>query len=228
MPPSSGALAVVIDQPRAPFAADRGIVAARDQARVLDRDHRLVIVAVERPGLDLALGALSAVQELVERMQAVIAPRADVAQRRFQFVGRQQRHSAISMPSNATSQPAASTRRRSGEPSTRIGLVLLMCTKIFRAESPCKRRERSALAVDRHVAHAAAGFRPGAGADHLVIGEQRAVEQDDVGARQPLRAAKASSRQRREHRRGACCRPKFRRRHWRRFPPRFRGFSPSR
>ncbi len=91
------------------------------------RDHGLVIVAVERPGLDLALGAFAAVQQLVERMQAVIAPRADVAQRGFQFVARvRQIHSTISMPSSATSKPAASTLRRSGEPSIRIGLVLLM------------------------------------------------------------------------------------------------------
>ena len=89
MPPSPSSLAVVIDQARAPFAPQRRIVAARDQARILDRDHRLIVVAVERPGLHLALGALAAVQQAVERMQAVIAPRADVAQRRFQFVGRQ-------------------------------------------------------------------------------------------------------------------------------------------
>src|SRR6185312_13834872 len=116
-------LAVMIDQPRTPFAADRAVVTARNQARVLDRDHRLIIVAVERPGLDLALGALPAVQQFVERMQAVIAARADVAQRSFQFVGGQELHSAISMPSKATSHPADSTRRRSGAPSTRIGLV---------------------------------------------------------------------------------------------------------
>ena len=51
---------------------------------------------------------------------------ADVAQLGFEFPRRQQVHSKISIPSAATSQPAASTLRRSGEPSTRIGLVLLM------------------------------------------------------------------------------------------------------
>ena len=64
----------------------RGIVAARDQARVLHRDHRLIIVAVERPGLHLAFGALAAVQERVERMQTMIAPRADIAQSRLEFL----------------------------------------------------------------------------------------------------------------------------------------------
>ena len=163
------ALAVVIDKAAAPFAARRLILAARDQARVLDRDHRLVIVAVERPGLDLALGAFAAVQQLVERMQPVIAPRADVAQRGFQLLRRHQLHSMISMPSSATSQPAASTRPRSGEPSIRIGLVLLMCTKMRRARKPGERRERAVRAVDRHVAHAPAGLLAGAGRDHLVV-----------------------------------------------------------
>jgi hypothetical protein len=73
------ALAVVVDQARAPLAPHRGVLAARDQACVLDRDHRLVVVAVERPGLHLALAALTAVQQLVERVQPVIAPRPDVA-----------------------------------------------------------------------------------------------------------------------------------------------------
>src|SRR3954468_252189 len=45
-----------------------------------------------------------------------------------------------------------------------------------------KRRKRAVRAVDGHVPHAAAGLRAGAGGDHLVIGEQRAVEQHDVGA----------------------------------------------
>src|SRR5262249_60317820 len=70
-------LAVVVDEAAAPFPGQRGVLAARDQARVLHRDHRLVVETVERPGLDLALAALAAVQQRVERVQAVIAPRAD-------------------------------------------------------------------------------------------------------------------------------------------------------
>ena len=48
------------------------------------------------------------------------------AQLCFQLVRGHQLHSRISSPSAATSEPAASTCRRSGEPSIRIGLVLLM------------------------------------------------------------------------------------------------------
>src|ERR1700680_237928 len=97
------AFAVVIDEAAAPFAAQRRIIATRDQAGVFERNHRLVIVAIERPGLHLALGALSAVQELVKRMQLVIAPCADIAQLRFEFVSGEKLHSTISIPSSATS-----------------------------------------------------------------------------------------------------------------------------
>src|SRR5580704_2149764 len=130
------ALAVVIDEPVAPFAPRRLILAAGDQACVLDRDHCLIIVAVERPGLDLALRAFAAVQQFVERMQPVITPRTDVAQRGFKLLRRHQLHNTTSRPSSAISQPAATTRPRSGEPSIRIGLVLLMCTKMRRARKP--------------------------------------------------------------------------------------------
>src|SRR5581483_5033944 len=119
-------LAVVIDQSAAPFAAGGLILASCDQARVLQRDRRLIIIAIERPGLDLPLAALAAVQELMERMQPVITPGADVAQPRFKLLGGEQIHSTISIPSSATSKPAASTSRRSAEPSIRIGLVLFM------------------------------------------------------------------------------------------------------
>ena len=125
-------------------------------------------------------------------------------------------HSTISMPSSATSKPAASTLRRSAEPSIRIGLVLLMWIKMRRPRRPAERRERAVRAVDRHVAHAPAGLVAGAGRDHFVVGEQRAVEQHDVGAVEPLA-------QRRRHRGGARNieqparrRRRSRRRHWRR------------
>ena len=100
------------------------------------------------------------------------------------------------MPSSATSQPAASTRARSGEPSTRIGLVLLMWMKMRRAGNAGERGERAVVAVDRHVAHAAAGLGAGAGRDHLVVAKQRAVEEHHVGARHALA-------HRRRHRGGA-------------------------
>src|SRR5271166_3299722 len=128
-------LTVMVDEPAAPLAPQRRVVATRDQACVLHRDLRLVIVAVERPGLDLALAAFAAVQQRMEWMQAMVSPLPYVAQRQFEIIGRHQLalHSTISIPSSATSQPLPSTCRRSGEPSIRIGLVLLMCTKMRRA-----------------------------------------------------------------------------------------------
>ncbi len=79
---------VMIDQAAPPFAANGCIIATRDQARILHRDHGLIVIAIERPGLHLAFAARAAVQEFVERVQAVIAPCADVAQPRFELVGR--------------------------------------------------------------------------------------------------------------------------------------------
>src|SRR5580700_8913521 len=153
-PASDAALAfpltIMVDEPMAPFAPHRWIVTARDQARILDRDHRLIIEAVERPGLDLALRASTAVQEAVERMQVMVARRADLAQPGLEVRRREQRHSTISRPSAATSKPAASTRRRSGDPSIRIGLVLLMWVKIRRLASPSSRaREPSGPSIGR-------------------------------------------------------------------------------
>src|SRR4051812_14509552 len=55
-------LAIVVVQARTPLAPYARVLAARDQACILDRDHRLIIVAVERPGLHLTLGALATVQ----------------------------------------------------------------------------------------------------------------------------------------------------------------------
>ena len=189
MPPSSGRLAVVIDQPRAPFAADRRIVATRDQARVLDRDHRLVIVAVERPGLDLALGAFAAVQQLVERMQPVIAPRADVAQRRFQLCGvraswrasawtqlEQSRASIHRITArspcrpHATSQPAASTRGALGRAvdQDRIGVVDVHEDAPRRKPARAPQASRPSPSIGMWPMRRPV-FVAGAGADHLVV-----------------------------------------------------------
>src|SRR5262249_61547344 len=100
---------------------DVPIKAARDQARVLHRDHGLVVVAVERPGLDLALGAFPAVEEMMERVHAVVAPRPDVTQLGFQLVrSEQRRHNSILIPSSATSKTAASTATCCGETSITI------------------------------------------------------------------------------------------------------------
>src|SRR6266446_872461 len=133
----AGRIAVVVDEAAAPLAPHVAVKAARDQARILHRDHRLVVVAVERPRLDLALGAFAAMEQMMERVQAVVAPRPDVTQLGFQLVRSEQcRHNSILIPSSATSKPAASTARRCGEPSIRIGLVLLMWIKIRRRPRP--------------------------------------------------------------------------------------------
>src|SRR4051812_20256018 len=121
------ARAVVIDEALAPGPAQRRILDAGEDRGVLDRDARLVPVAVQRPGLDLRLGATPFMQPRVKRMLVVVARGADRAEARLELVRRKHRvQNAISMPSYAISNPAASTKRRSGEPSIRIGFVLLM------------------------------------------------------------------------------------------------------
>ena len=75
----------------AKIAAQLAVVRPAHQGRILARHAGLVAVAVERPGLHLALVELAAVQQLMERMQIVIARRPDVAQRRLQFLGTVQR-----------------------------------------------------------------------------------------------------------------------------------------
>src|SRR5437764_15340422 len=97
---------VMIDQALPPDPSECWIVAPCDQMCVLDRDHRLIVVTVERPRLDLTLGAVAAMQQVMERVQAVIAAGADLAKACLDLVFRQQtRHSEISRPSSATSQP---------------------------------------------------------------------------------------------------------------------------
>src|SRR5262245_23202824 len=135
-----------------PFHADGAIAEARDHDRVLQRDRALIVVAVQRPGLHLALVELAAVQQPVEWMQAVIARRADLAQRRFQILWRVELdaladgegghsscgrhvHSEISVPSAGICQPARSRVLRSSEPFSHAGLELLICKNTFRAMS---------------------------------------------------------------------------------------------
>ena len=58
-----------------------------------------------------------------------------------------------------------------------------------RAATARQCRKRAVIAVDRHVAHAAAGLGSGSGRDHLVVAKERAVEENDVGAGNPFRHA---------------------------------------
>src|SRR5262249_62039892 len=91
-------------------------------------------------GLAVALGALSGVQDFGERVEAMIARRADLAQPSFKLLRRQKLQMIIPIPSAAISNPAACTSRRSGESLIKIGLVLLMCVNIRRAVKPPSRR----------------------------------------------------------------------------------------
>ncbi len=77
---AAGALgvAIMVDDTAAPFAAILHIGQPRHQRRVLDRDHRLIIVAVQRPGLHLRAGELAVVQQPMKRMQAVVTLRPDL------------------------------------------------------------------------------------------------------------------------------------------------------
>jgi len=79
--------AVMVDDAMQPLAAQFMIVAAPDQGRVLARDCRLVDVAVEGPGLHLALVEFAVVQKAMERMQVVIALGADGPQHRLKRLG---------------------------------------------------------------------------------------------------------------------------------------------
>src|SRR3569833_849901 len=150
-------VAVMIFDSVAPFLADGPVPETRDHDRVLDRYRALIKVAVQRPRLDLSLVQLAAVQQPMERMQVVVAHRADMAQRRFQFLGVSQRRavaarkgghsimgkyfrghrfqSVISVPSAAICHPARSAISRSSESCSSAGLEMLICKKIFRAMS---------------------------------------------------------------------------------------------
>src|SRR3546814_14369813 len=99
---------------------------------------------------DWSSDVCSSDRQLVEGVQRVIALGADGADQVLELLLRQQAaagrhggrrggsrrsevHSAISMPSQATSQPAASTAPRSAQSASRMGLVLLMWISTLRA-----------------------------------------------------------------------------------------------
>src|SRR5450631_4382236 len=113
-----------------PLPAVLGICHPGQDRRVLDWDHRLIIVAIERPGLDFFIGALAAVQPAMEAMQIMVALGPDLAQAGFEFVAGQglrgNAHREISMPSWAMSQPARAASKRWGESSISTGFVLLI------------------------------------------------------------------------------------------------------
>ena len=83
--------AVVIVDAVNPFAAQFAIVHAAHEGGVLARHRLLIAVAVERPGGDLSLLQLAAVQQLMELVLVVIALGADGADRGFEFGARKRR-----------------------------------------------------------------------------------------------------------------------------------------
>ncbi len=72
-----GAVAVVIEDALAPGEAEGGIFGARENRGVFDGDAALVVVAIERPGLELAAGELAFVHQEMEGVLVVIALFAD-------------------------------------------------------------------------------------------------------------------------------------------------------
>ena len=150
-------------------------------------------------------------QQLVERMQVVIAHRADRAQRRLQLVRRQQAivaqsradlHAVIGdLPSRR-----ARASRRSGRivEQDRIGVVDVDQD----APRPgCRERPRPCRRARSRSCAPCAGrsWRRGR-RDHLVVAPQRAVEQHGRSAGEPSLQSRRSCRRSRG-RRPAACRP---------------------
>src|SRR5215475_13390889 len=108
------------------------VLGLRDDQGILDRNPRLVVVAIQHPLLQLDLRQIPLVHQLVIGMMVIVAGGAFARQPFHESFLRKGTsmliapHSLISIPSRATSHPAASTIFRSGESSLNIGLVLLM------------------------------------------------------------------------------------------------------
>ncbi len=71
------AIAVVIDDALAPGETERRIFAAGEDSGVFDGNVFLIVVAIQRPGLELAASELAFVHQQVEGVLMVIALGAD-------------------------------------------------------------------------------------------------------------------------------------------------------
>ena len=91
----------MVDDAPPPFPAQRRRRQTGDQIGVLRRNAGLIIIAVERPGLDLAAIELAVAHQVMKRMAMVIALLADLPQRALELgAGKQGRaHSLTSIPS---------------------------------------------------------------------------------------------------------------------------------
>src|SRR5919108_1242256 len=127
----AGDVAVVISNAADPHPPERGVVRLGQDDRVLDRHARLIVVAIEHPLLQLHPRELAVVHQMVIAVMIVVAVLALAPHPLDELVTWQRgphgllAHSRTSMPSHATSQPAAPTASRSGESSRSNGFVLL-------------------------------------------------------------------------------------------------------
>ena len=124
---------VVVEDALHPAAPHLAIRAVREDGRILERDRQLVAEAVGHPASDLLRRGPPLVEHAVERMVDVIRA-ATFAQALLEFLARPGRvgglareriHRTISMPSSQTVTPERASSARSGESSSRMGLVLL-------------------------------------------------------------------------------------------------------
>src|SRR5262249_25790510 len=126
--PDAAIGAVMVEDSLDPLAAQATFRRATDECCVLARHGGLITVSVQCPGLHLALVELARVQHAVKRMLVVVALRTDLPDRGLQLRWSQRgAHNRNSMPSKPTSQPARSTKARSGLAASRTGFELLMC-----------------------------------------------------------------------------------------------------
>ena len=91
---------MIVDAPD-PGAPERRVLGLGHDDRVLDRNARLVVVAVQRPGREIVARQLPRVHQLVERVLIVVAARPFLAQARDEVVGRQQRRASLIDPAPA-------------------------------------------------------------------------------------------------------------------------------
>src|SRR5215831_17907942 len=124
---------VVINNPLNPGASFHCFGHLRHDDRVLFRNHGLIVETVLNPGLKLSSSEFTLVHQDVERVFVMIPFRSDCTEPFSKFLTTPQGlasgivhaascslvkvYTSIVIPSNATSHPASSTTRRSGESS---------------------------------------------------------------------------------------------------------------
>ena len=178
----------MVDDALAPDAAQLRIVHPRQDGRVLDGDHRLIIEAVQRPGLHLLLVELA-----VSAAAYGTDAGCDSGWRRCRAAGFSSssgvRRLFKARSSSRRNRPPSRRPRpisRSLVSATRTGLVLLIWTNMRRPMSTSAQTfDRAAVARHRHVTHATGTFVTEPSLDHLVVGPERPVEEQGVGAFDP-------------------------------------------